>query len=144
MKLTANDILGFILSLILIPVLFWVISIQVREKFPKANDSFKMKKVVIIRKKNESYERGKDIFINEGCVSCHKIQAKDGFRRGVKDRYEIEWLFQYIRDEQSLIDKKDKLVLNLNSEFKWTNSDHNKNHLTDEQLNDLLIYLDGK
>ncbi len=147
MKLTANGILGFILLLILIPVLFWVISIQVSEKFPKANDSFKMQKVVIVRKKNESYERGKDIFINENCVSCHKPESRQRYSESLKyisDRREKKWLFQFIRDEKSMLEAKDKEVLQLKEEYNWADGQHDKKHLTDEQLNDLLIYLDGK
>ena len=63
---------------------------------------------------------------------------------GVKDRYPKEWLIQYVKNEQVLIEQKDPDVLALNAEWNSNKSEHKNPHLTDQDVLDILNYINRK
>ena len=138
MKISANEILGSIITIVLLCIILWMVRIQTKQEYPDVTD-----KVVKARNMKQSVKRGRAIFLDEGCYRCHKPDKRDGFIRGVTNRVSKEWLFQFIRDEKSLIEEKDSVVLKLKENFNWVNGDHNKKHLTDKELTDILNYLES-
>ena len=119
-------------------MIFWMVSIQIKNDYPTINN-----KVVESKAMEFSIERGRVIFLNEGCYRCHKPDKKDGFIPVVTGKISREWLFRFIRDEKSLVEGQDPDVLQLKEEFNWVNGKHDKKHLTDQELNDILNYLDS-
>ncbi|AUC13995.1 hypothetical protein BTO06_01960 [Tenacibaculum sp. SZ-18] len=138
MNISANTVLGSIISLVLLFMIFWMVSIQTKYEYPDVTD-----KVVEAGNMQLSVKRGKDLFQKEDCYSCHKPDKKDGFIPVVTGKISREWLFRFIRDEKSLVEGKDPDVLQLKEEFNWVNGKHDKKHLTDQELNDILNYLDS-
>ncbi|WP_083629272.1 c-type cytochrome [Tenacibaculum agarivorans] len=144
MKLSANVILGSIISIVLLFMIFWTVNIQTETDYDPTKHTLKDE----IEEKLDpllllSMERGKDLWINEGCIRCHKLTAKDGFLRGLKERWEIQWLIQYIKDEQILIDQKDPDVITLNAEWNSNKSEHSNPNLSEKDIMDILSYVDG-
>ncbi|SNR14629.1 c-type cytochrome [Tenacibaculum jejuense] len=141
MKITRNFILGAITSCVLLFLIFWMVQIQSDQN---TLSIYKEKKEDVIPISLKlSIERGKKLFIEEDCYSCHKPDKKDGFFRVVIDRVSKEWLYKFIRDEKSLIEDKDSVVLYLRQRFNQSNGKHDKKHLTNDQLNDILNYLNS-
>ncbi|TCP23599.1 cytochrome c [Tenacibaculum skagerrakense] len=138
MKISANTIFGSIITIILLCMILWMVRIQTKQEYPDVTD-----KVVKARVMKQSVERGRAIFLDEGCYRCHKPDKRDGFIRGVTSRVSREWLFQFIRDESSLIKGKDSIVLALKELYNWSNGEHDKKHLTNQELTDILNYLDS-
>ncbi len=138
MKTTANSVLGSIVSVILLFMIYWMVNIQTKYEYPDVTD-----KVIEARNMQLSVKRGRDLFMKEDCYSCHKPDKRDGFIRGVTNRVSREWLFQFIRDEASLIEAKDSIVLALKELYNWSNGKHDKKHLTNQELTDILNYLDS-
>lgn len=138
MKISANEILGSIITIILLCMILWMVSIQTKQEYPDVTD-----KVVKARNMKQSVKRGRAIFLDEGCYLCHKPGKKDGFIPVVTGKISRKWLFKFIRDEKSLIEEKDSVVLKLKENFNWVNGDHNKKHLTDKELTDILNYLES-
>ncbi len=125
-------------------MIFWMVSIQTTTDYDPTKDTLKIE----IEEKVDpslllSMERGKDLWMNEGCNSCHKLAVRDGFRRGLKERWEIKWLIQYIKDEQILINQKDVDVIALNAEWQSNKSEHNNPGLSEKDIMDILNYVDG-
>ncbi len=138
MKITGNFILRVIVLCVLLCFIFWMVNIQTQQEYEDVTD-----KVVSAKTLRKSITRGKTLFIKEDCYSCHKPDKRDGFIRGVKGRVSKKWLFQFIRDEKSLLEVKDSTVLALKERYNWSNGKHDKRHLTDSELNDILNYLDS-
>ncbi|CAL2084369.1 c-type cytochrome [Tenacibaculum sp. 190524A05c] len=136
MKISANTIFVSIISVILLFMIFWMVSIQTKYEYPDVTD-----KVVEARNMELSVKRGRDLFNKEGCYSCHKPDKLDGFRPLVTGKVSREWLFQFIRDEASLLKSKDSIVLVLKEMYNWSNGKHDKKHLNDQELTDILNYL---
>jgi len=142
MKLSANVILASIITCILLFMIAWVVQIQTTEEYLDITD-----KVVLKKSLESSIKRGKELFIKEDCYSCHKPNKRQEpyslTLRNVSERRGKDWLFQFIRDEKSLIETKDPDVLALKEEFNWVSGKHDKKYLTDDQITDILNYLDG-
>lgn len=139
MKISANITLGIILSLILLLMISWVIHIQVSTKFPDITD-----KVVLKRSLDASIVRGETIFKRENCYTCHKpdkLQTPN--IRNITETRDRKWLFQFIRDEKYLLSIQDVDVINLKELHNWSNGQHDKKHLSDQEINDILNYLDS-
>ncbi len=119
-------------------MILWMVKIQTKYEYPDVAD-----KVVEARNIKQSVKRGRTIFQKEGCYRCHKPDKRDGFIRGVTNRVSREWLFQFIRDEASLIKNNDSIVLALKEIYNWANGKHDKKHLTDQDLTDIVNYLDS-
>jgi hypothetical protein len=119
-------------------MIFWMVSIQTKHDYPDVTD-----KVVEARTMKRSVERGRVIFQEEGCYRCHKPDKKDGFIPVVTGKVSREWLFRFIRDEASLLRNKDSIVLTLKKMYNWSNGKHDKKHLNDQELTDILNYLDS-
>ena len=144
MKISANTIFGIIISVIMLFMIFWMVSIQTATNYDSSKHNLKDE---IEQQKDPllllSLERGKDLWMNGGCNSCHKLAVRDGFRRGLKERWEIKWLIQYIKDKQILINQKDIDVIALNAEWQSNKSEHNNPHLSEKDIMDILNYVDG-
>lgn len=139
MKLSGSFILGSIISVIMLLFLFWVIQIQIKKEFPDITD-----KVILKRESMNSIKRGRGIFNKENCYNCHKFEKKcPSLLVNITERRERKWLFQFIRNEALLIAIQDAEVIALKEEYNWANGQHNKYHLTDGQINDILNYLDS-
>ncbi|AUC13996.1 hypothetical protein BTO06_01965 [Tenacibaculum sp. SZ-18] len=138
MKISANTIFGTIISVIMLFMIFWMVSIQIKNDYPTVNN-----KVVEPKAMEFSIERGRVIFLNEGCYRCHKPDKKDGFIPVVTGKISREWLFKFIRDEKSLVEVQDPDVLQLKEVFNWANGEHNREALTDQELTDILNYLES-
>ena len=67
MKISANTIFGSIISVILLFMIFWMVSIQTKYEYPDVTD-----KVVETRSMELSVKRGRDLFQKEDCSNCHK------------------------------------------------------------------------
>lgn len=138
MKMSGDFILGVIILCVLLFFIFWMVEIQTKKEKEDITDKVISEKVL-----KRSISRGRTLFIQEDCYSCHKPDKKDGFFRVVIDRVSKEWLYKFIRDEKSLIEDKDSVVLYLRQRFNQSNGKHDKKHLTNDQLNDILNYLNS-
>jgi cytochrome c1 len=142
MKTTANTVLGSIVSVILLFMIYWMVNIQTKYEYPDVTD-----KVVEAREMALSIERGMSLFQKEDCSICHKpskLQTPSSMKliniSQIRDR---KWLFQFIRNEESLLQNEDSIVLALKELYNWSNGKHDKKHLTDQELTDILNYLDS-
>ena len=142
MKISANTVLGSIISVILLFMIYWMVSIQTKYEYPDVTD-----KVLEAREMALSIERGMSLFQKEDCSICHKpskLQTPSSMKliniSQIRDR---KWLFQFIRDEESLLQNEDSMVLALKELYNWSNGKHDKKHLTDQELTDILNYLDS-
>ena len=144
MKISANTIFGSIISVVLLFMISWMVRIQTATDYNPAKHTLKgeieeqVDPLLLL-----SMERGKDLWMNEGCNSCHELAFRDGFRRGLKERWEINWLIQYIKDEQVLINQKDVDVIALNAEWNSNTSEHNNPNLSESDILDILNYVDS-
>ncbi|CAL2089489.1 Cytochrome c [Tenacibaculum sp. 190524A05c] len=144
MKISANVILGSIVAIILLFMIFWMVSIQTETDYDPTKHTLKdeieeqVDPLLLL-----SMERGKDLWISEGCIRCHKLTAKDGFLRGLKKRWEIKWLIKYIKDEQVLINQNEPDVIALNAEWNSNTSEHYNPNLSESDIMDILSYVDG-
>ncbi|WP_299835462.1 cytochrome c [uncultured Tenacibaculum sp.] len=147
MKLSENIILGSIISVILVLMIAWVVQIETAIDDSDV-DNFTSKKEKIVRLSNslkQSKEKGKKLWRENNCTNCHKIHTHDGHPLpGVKDRYPKEWLIQYVKNEQVLIEQKDPDVLALNAEWNSNKSEHKNPHLTEQDILDILNYINRK
>ncbi|WP_299710307.1 cytochrome c [uncultured Tenacibaculum sp.] len=147
MKLSGSIILGSILSVVLVLMIAWVVQIETAID-DSGVDNFTSKKEKIIRLSNslkQSKEKGKKLWRENNCTNCHKIHTHDGHPLpGVKDRYPKEWLIQYVKNEQVLIEQKDPYVLALNAEWNSNKSEHKNAHLTEQDILDILNYINRK
>jgi len=138
---TGNFILGVILSIVVLFMIGWIVGIQTKKDVPDLTDK-------IIERENlmKSIQRGSNLFQKESCISCHKPntrQRPDIALRNISKRRSKEFLFQFIRDEQLMIKNKNSEVIALKEEWNWANGLHNKKHLKDSQIQDILNYLDA-
>ncbi|CAL2088651.1 hypothetical protein [Tenacibaculum sp. 190524A05c] len=144
MKISSNTIFGSIISVILLFMIFWMVSIQTATDYDPSKHTLKDE---IEEQKDPllllSMERGKDLWMNGGCNSCHKLAARDGFRRGLKERWDIKILIQYIKDEQVLINQNEPDVIALNAEWNSNKSEHYNPNLSESDIMDILSYVDG-
>ncbi len=94
------------------------------------------------QEKDERLLKGEDIFDNQ-CAACHRMDRKlvGPSLQGITQKYDKEWLISFIKDNQTLIQKKDSAALKI-----WL--EYNKspmpsfNHLTEDEFNDLYYYLE--
>ena len=142
MKINGNFILGAITSCVLLFLIFWMVQIQTKQEREDITDT-----VISERVLKRSIARGKELFIKEDCYSCHKpdkLQTPSSMKLiNISDIRDKKWLFRFIKDEKSLLEVKDSEVLELKKIYKWANGKHDKKHLTDDQLNEILYYLDS-
>lgn len=145
MKNSGNCIFGLIISSILLFFIFWMVQIETRYKYSDTTYSKKIEQIIKDQSLEESVIRGRKLFVEEDCSSCHKptgLQTPSSMKLiNISDIRDKKWLFQFIRDEKSLLEAKDPDVLDLKETYKWADGKHDKKHLTDEQLNDILNYL---
>ncbi len=146
MKLSGNVILGSILSVVIALMIVWVVQIETTIDSDVNNYDFKKEKITTVSNSLKlSMERGEKLWRENGCTNCHKIHARDGHSLpGVKDRYPKKWLVQYIKNEKVLIDQKDVDVLALNAEWNSNKSEHKNSHLAEQDIYDILNYINRK
>ncbi|GAA0734892.1 hypothetical protein GCM10009430_49550 [Aquimarina litoralis] len=87
--------------------------------------------------------RGRNVF-NANCAACHKLYKKmtGPSLKGLvqKERYPSkEYFFEYIRNEQKLIDRNDKHALAINEEYNFGYKHHFE--LSDQEVEQLLEYI---
>lgn len=115
----------------------FVIMVQIKEKYPPAP-----KPDLITYNNIKSIMRGKLIFKSEECNSCHKFYKKGrNILENLRQKRSKEFIYVFIRNEDSLVKAKNPEAIALKEEYNWTNGLHNKKHLSDSQLNDLLNYI---
>ncbi|OSY86997.1 hypothetical protein WH52_13945 [Tenacibaculum holothuriorum] len=117
----------------------WIIKIQTQTQYSLKTDSIKVDSSLI-----KSIIRGKQLFRTESCYSCHKVDKRICFgpRLGkILDRRSKDFLVKFIKNEDSLVKAKHPDVIALKEEYKWANGLHNKKHLTNGQINDIINYL---
>ena len=75
------------------------------------------------------------------CAACHKLDKKatGPALRGVASKYDTEWLYQWIRNSQGLVNSGDALAVKL---FTENNNSVMTSfpQLTDEDINNILAY----
>lgn len=111
--------------------------IQIKEKHPPAP-----KPDLIASNNIKSIMRGKLIFKNEQCTSCHKPTQKcNNVLKDLRQRRSEQFIYAFIRNEDSLVKAKHPEAIAIKEDYNWANGQHNKKHLSDNQLNDLLNYI---
>jgi len=141
MKISGNFILVSMIGTVVLLMIFWMVTIQTQKDFPNLTNQ-----IVAQKELEESVERGELIFKNEECYICHKLDKRDCFGPKIKnitERRSKEFLFQFIRDEQSMFESGNKEVIQLKEIYNYANGLHNKKHLSDKEIQDLLNYLDS-
>jgi protein SCO1 len=88
------------------------------------------------------FERGKAIFNQRGCVSCHSIgkgviAAPD--LAGVANRRSREWLVSWLRDPEPMLDT-DKAAIKMMKSFNGMRMPNLR--LTDEEINAVITYME--
>ncbi|CAL2104667.1 Cytochrome c domain-containing protein [Tenacibaculum sp. 190130A14a] len=92
--------------------------------------------------KTQSILRGKTIFKKEQCINCHKLDKTcRQLLNNLRDRYEKEFLYNFIRNEDSLLKAKHPEVISLKKSYNGANGLHDKKHLSDTQIEDLLDFI---
>lgn len=94
-----------------------------------------------------SFKTGEQLF-KQNCASCHFPDKdmtgpalKGSRERGWENAYE-RWIYDYIRNEDSLVQVADTYSLKLRDAWNW--SDHGWSHnfsLTDSEIDDLMGYV---
>ncbi|WP_281990062.1 c-type cytochrome [Aquimarina aggregata] len=91
----------------------------------------------------ENELKGRDIF-NANCAACHKLYKRmtGPSLKGLlqNKRYPSkEFFFEYLRNEQKLIEEKDKHTLSINEEYNFDYKHHFE--LSDLEIEQLLEYI---
>lgn len=87
--------------------------------------------------------KGRDVF-NANCAACHKLYKRmtGPSLKGLvqNERYPSkEYFFEYVRNEQKLVEQKDKYTLAINEEYNFDYKHHFE--LSDLELEQLLEYI---
>lgn len=136
-----NFILGGMLSAILLLCIAWMVQLQTKMVYPDSINKTMAEKIV-----QRSINRGKVLFKRESCTSCHKVNTIVCFGarlENITERRDRKWLYRYIREEQVMFNEGEPDVVALREEFKGAIGLHNKKHLTDAEIDDVLNYLDS-
>lgn len=90
----------------------------------------------------ESVLRGKAIFRKENCNHCHLLGKKHyNMLQELRQRREKKFIYQFIRNQDSLLASKHPVAIALKEEYNGVNGLHNKKHLTKSQIQDLLNFI---
>jgi uncharacterized alpha/beta hydrolase family protein len=144
MKISANTIFGSIISVILLFMIFWMVSIQTTTDYDPTKHTLENEKVKQIDPTLAlSVKRGKKLFLNKSCSSCHRVHSRHSILTNIKERREIKWLIEYIKDEQVLINQNEPDVIALNAEWNSNKSEHYNPNLSESDIMDILSYVDG-
>ncbi len=143
MKNQGNTALLISISCVLIFLLYWVISIQTQAKNTKlyVEQTFSAQ----VNHLQHSIKRGKILFEKEPCNSCHKIRQRICFGvqlKNIRERRSKEFLVAFIRNEDSLVKIKHPEAIALKEEYKWSNGLHNRKHLSINDIEDMLNFID--
>lgn len=92
---------------------------------------------------SENAQKGKNLF-NANCASCHKLYKKmtgPSFKGLVQNgRYPSkEYFYDYVRNEQKLIDNNDEYAKAINDEYSYDYV--HQFELTDTEIEQLLEYI---
>jgi len=128
----------FIITLLLFLGIVWVVNIQVSQKHPK-----KIAITIIRKQQIQSVIRGKELFKSESCNNCHKINKRQcpDLIRGITERRSKAFLMAFIKNEDSLIKAGNKDAIALKEEFNGANGLHNKKHLPNAAIEDIINYM---
>ena len=143
MKISGNEILGSIITIVLLCMILWMVRIQTVIDYDPVKYTLKNEKVEQINPLLIlSVKRGKELFLSNRCSSCHRVHSRHSMLTKIKERREKKWLIQYIRDEQVLIDQNEPDVIALNAEWNSNTSEHNNPNLSESDIMDILNYVD--
>ncbi|CAL2059428.1 hypothetical protein [Tenacibaculum sp. 190524A05c] len=93
MKISANTIFGSIISIILLFMIFWMVSIQTETDYDQTKHTLDNEKVKQIDPTLAlSVKRVKELFLNNSCSSCHRVHSRHSILTNIKERREIKWL----------------------------------------------------
>jgi cytochrome c551/c552 len=85
-------------------------------------------------------KRGKMLFVNRGCGSCHAIGKKMAGPdlAGVESRRSHEWLSKWLKETDTML-QTDSVAMGMLKE--WKNIKMPKQNLTDQDVDALLAYV---
>ncbi|MFT5819764.1 MAG: hypothetical protein ACI8ZM_000989 [Crocinitomix sp.] len=94
-----------------------------------------------------AYKNG-EILFNQNCASCHFPDkdmtgpALNGAReRGEENAYKM-WIYDFIQNEDSLVQIEDAYTLKLREKWGWTNGEwSHRENLTKAEIDDLFNYI---
>lgn len=135
---SGNIILTLMLTAVFLFLVSWVVKVQVFQKIQIDNLATQ-----ITPEKKLSIHRGEKLFKQENCIACHKINTLTHSKtllQNLKERYNKDFLINYIRNEDSLIKLKNPIALGISKKYS-TSGLHNKKHLSKNQVSDILNYL---
>src|SRR5690554_5979955 len=87
-------------------------------------------------------DAGKALF-NSNCASCHSLDRKmiGPALRGVGSKYDLDWLYEWIRDSQGMVAKGDKDAVKIFEEYNGSVMTAFP-QLSDEDIDNILAYTD--
>jgi len=136
-----NFILSSMVFLVVLFMISWIVRVQTQKDYPDLTNE-----IVQREELNKSVVRGREIFIIESCYNCHKPDKMECFSprlKNISERRSRAFLFQFIRNEQKMIEEGNVEVIALKEMYNGSNGLHNKKHLTDSQIQDMLNYLNN-
>lgn len=94
-----------------------------------------------------AFEKGESLF-NQNCASCHFPHKdmtgpalKGAVQRGEENAY-VGWIYDFIRNEDSLVQAKDSYTLKLQNWHEDGVTWSHRSTLTNEEIDDLFRYVD--
>ena len=89
---------------------------------------------------NEAYKQGESIF-KANCASCHKINQNltGPALAGVYDKYDRDWLYEWIKNSQALVKAGDADAAKIFNEYTRNCEENNKKNSDIACLNSKLL-----
>ncbi len=130
-------IIIIIVTTIILP---FIIHTQIKNKY---NNQLKIV-VYKSRDKQKAILRGKILFKDEDCYSCHKPDKRQhiNLTKNLLKRRDKDYLIRFIKNEDSLLKAKHPIVIALKEQYNWANGKHNSK-LSKEKIMDILYFLES-
>jgi len=107
------------------------------------NSKKKEKKAFVLEYNSKKIEKAGQVLYVKFCIECHgnKDATDNFFASNIRnDKYELNFLANYINHQDSLLQNKDELVLKIKEEWNNINYIHNFN-LTEQEIKAISYYL---
>jgi len=92
----------------------------------------------------QMYEKGKELFLSK-CFFCHsndmRTESTGSALGGITTRRTKEWLHNYIRSPQNMLLERDTQAIELYNKVGVLMPDYP--NLTDEEIDQILVYIEG-
>ncbi|WP_459212461.1 c-type cytochrome [Aquimarina rhabdastrellae] len=96
-----------------------------------------VKKPIILTKEEQE---GKEVY-EENCSMCHKMFKKDGHFEDILERYPVDFIITFTRQEDSLLQIKDPVTVTINEEYNRNLAEHQYKELSADEIRNMLDYI---